>query len=445
MRAFSLQAHAAGWFMAAMLIAACPVARAELPAQIPVPAMGESKLVFDSNPAYINDHTMVQAQDGTWHMIGITHDKVLDGKLPVPNQEDEFAHASAPNLFGPWTALPHVLKVDLRLLETHVWAPHIVFNDGLYYCFYAGGGGHWTSMINLATSPDLMSWTRHPADPLFRGFYDARDPMVLRLADQWVMYYTKTYSATEWYSAVAYRLSPDLIHWGDPQFAIVLKTLPIRVPNSGQTESPFVVPYNGLYYLFVCTPDLGYRVTVVYVSDDPLHFEEKNEVATLVAHCAEVVRDGDKYYLSHAGWFFDGVYLAPLAWKEARRFSPGFLFADSGDNDDYLASAPGSRAVARGLYQALRAGAGQAIEYVFQVPAGVTGVNLAFEESGACRALAGGKVVLDDGGQAGEPEVHAIDVADSSPWKDGELRVRFEDAGSGEERLAVSWVKIYFR
>ncbi len=432
--------------LAVVFLFMCPPARAALPAQIPVPVMGESRLIFDSNPAYINDHAVIRAQDGTWHMIGITHDKVMGGKLPVPNHEDEFAHAFAPTLAGPWTALPHVLKVDYKLGETHVWAPHIVFNDGLYYCFYAGGGGHWRSMINLATSPDLTTWTRSPADPLFRDFYDARDPMVLRVGDQWVMYYTRTYSPTRWYSTVAYRTSADLTHWSAPQSAIVLKTLPIRVPNSGQTESPFVVAYGGLYYLFVCTPDLGYRTTVVYVSDDPFHFEEKNEIATLPAHCAEVVKDGDKYFLTHAGWFYDGVYLAPLAWKEARRSSPGFLFADSGDNDDFLVSAPGARKAARGLYRALRAGAGRAVEYAFPAPEGVAGVGLAFEASGAGRVLAGEKVVLEETGAGAGPEVHVLEVEDPSQWKDGTLRVRFEDAGAGGQKgMAVSWVKIYFR
>jgi beta-fructofuranosidase len=433
---------------ALLMLAAAIAASAQAgpPEEIMVPVIGESKLAFDSNPAYINDHAVIQARDGNWHMIGITHDKVMGGKLPVPTFEEEFAHARAPSLNGQWTALPRVLQADLSLLETHVWAPHIVFNDGLYYCFYAGGGGHWWSMLNLATSPDLMTWTRHRANPLFRDFYDARDPMVLRVDDQWVMYYTKTYSPTKWYSTVAYRTSHDLVSWSKPEFAIVLKTLPIKIPNSGQTESPFVLHYNGLYYLFICTPDLGYRATIVYVSDDPFHFEEKHEIATLVAHCAEVVKDGDNYYLSHAGWFFDGMYLAPITWKKARSFSPALLFADSGDNDEYLAYAPGAKIVNRGLYKALRAGDGSPVEYSFAVPEGVEWITIAFEESGECLVKAGNKVILDEGDSgAGAPQIRTIEVADSSVWEDGHLVVRFEDSGpDAGDGPVISYVKVYF-
>jgi beta-fructofuranosidase len=365
----------------------------------------------------------------------------------VPNQEEEFAHAIAPALMGPWTALPRVLQADPRLLETHVWAPFVLFNDGLYYCFYAGGGGHWTSMINLAASPDLMTWTRSPADPLFRDFYDARDPMVLRVRGQWVMYYTKTFSATKWYSTVSYRVSDDLLNWSDSRFALVLTSPPPRIPNSGLTESPFVVEHDGLYYLFICTPDLGYKATVVYVSADPFHFEEKDEIATLVAHCAEVIKDGGNYFISHAGWFFDGVYIAPLHFVGARRFSPGMIFADSGDNDKYLVSAPGSKKVARGLYHALRAGEGQALEYRFPAPEGLASASLVFEESGECKVSAGGITVLDESGQGpGEPEVHALELDDMGMWKDGSLTVSFRAATPGKDLVPViSYVKIYFR
>ena len=36
------------------------------------------------------------------------------------------------------------------------------------------------------------TWARHPANPLVVDGYEARDPMVLRVGDRWVMYYTAT-------------------------------------------------------------------------------------------------------------------------------------------------------------------------------------------------------------------------------------------------------------
>jgi hypothetical protein len=339
-----------------------------------------------------------------------------------------------------------VLPTDWRLGETHVWAPHIVFNNGLYYCFYAAGGGHFASMINLATSPDLSVWTRRDR-PLFRGFYDARDPMVLRDGDRWIMYYTKTYSTVDWRSAVAWRTSSDLINWSEPGFALVLTNRPGRLINSGQTESPFVVKIGGRYYLFFCSPDQTYRTTYVYVSDDPFHFEESDEVTMLSAHCAEVIEDRGQWWLSHAGWFFDGMYLAPLGWEPARKFSPGFRLADSGESDEYLTAAPKAKTVSVGLYLGLRAGPGEGIEYRFPVPAGVSRLTLAFEEFGETMVSAAGRIVVDEGAAGpGEPTLQTVELRDPALWSDGSLGVRFEDSDAeGREGPVISYVKVYYR
>jgi len=436
-------------FLVSSLMALAFRAEAEERVELFVPVMGPSQLVFNSNPAYLNDHTVFQAGDGQWRLIGITHDKVLGGKLPVPWLEKEFAHAVAPSLTGPWTALPRILPVDRKLGETHVWAPHVVSHAGLYYCFYAGGGGHWDSMLNLATSPDLMTWTRHPANPLFRDFYDARDPMVLRVGEGWVMYYTKTYSREERLSTVAFRTSTDLAHWSEPGFALIVRTLPATLANSQYTESPFVVRYRGLYYLFICTPDLNYKATRVFVSSDPLHFEEADEIATLVAHAAEVIQDGERFYLTHAGWFYDGLYLAELSWQPARKFSPGMRFANSGDNDDYLVSAPGAKTIRWGLagQQALEAGKGQAIEYAFPLPEGVSSITLVFEKAGSCRVRAGDKKVFEEEKAIpDQPSLHTVELTDADLWPSGKLEVRFEPTNpAAKDRLKLAYVKLYFR
>ena len=44
--------------------------------------------------------------------------------------------------------------------------------------------------MGLATSQDLFTWTRSEANLLLQDGYEARDPMVLRVGDRWVMYYT---------------------------------------------------------------------------------------------------------------------------------------------------------------------------------------------------------------------------------------------------------------
>ena len=409
--------------------------------------MSKSRLVLNSNPSYINDHTVFQAEDGKWHLIGITHQKVLGGKLPVPWAEEEFIHATAPALEGPWTVWPPILPADHKLGETHVWAPHVVKSGGKYFCFYAAGGGHWTSMINLALSADAMTWTRDPGNPLFRDFYDARDPMVLQDGERWIMYYTKTFSRQERLSTVAYRTSDDLHRWSDSNFAYVVRSLPATLPNSQYTESPFVVLYRGMYYLFMCTTDLGYQATRVFVSKDPLHFDEADEVTTLIAHCAEVVQDGERYYLTHAGWYYDGLYLADLTWRPAGKFSPAMRFANSGDNDDFLVSAGGAKKIRWGLagQHALEAQAGQSIEYAFPIPAGVKGIRVVFESSGKYQITVNGEAAPEsmDAG-LGDSTLHAFELNQPRLWPSGKLSLRFEDSGaSAKDRLKLSYVKVY--
>ena len=146
---------------------------------------------------YINDHTFIRAADRQWHLFGITHPEPAS-----PLEEKFFAHATAPELTGPWTKQPAILHFAPELGETLVWAPYVFEHDGIYWMFYcAGGAGHEEYRIHLANSSDLFHWERHPDNPMIVDGYDARDPMVmryqdLRYEDQWILYYTATTDPT---------------------------------------------------------------------------------------------------------------------------------------------------------------------------------------------------------------------------------------------------------
>ncbi|MGH3505135.1 MAG: family 43 glycosylhydrolase, partial [Nocardioidaceae bacterium] len=256
-----------------------------------VVAAGEFAKIYDPSvgedePWYINDHTFVRAHDGTWHMFGSTHAEPAD-----PQDEDHFAHATAPSLHGPWTKRRYALDVDPEYGETHLWAPYVLAHDGVYYMFYAGGGpDHTQSEINLATSTDLYHWKRHSGGPLFRDGFEARDPMVLKVGDHWVMYYCATDDPAGGHHVVAYRVSDDLVQWGARHIAY---TSPDTGTGAGDTESPFVVHRHGRYYLFVgpCGAYAGgsrsYTCTDVFESKDPLHFDKSHHVGRIDAHAPE--------------------------------------------------------------------------------------------------------------------------------------------------------------
>jgi beta-fructofuranosidase len=277
---------------------------------------GEFKKIYDPSvnerePWYINDHCFIRARDGTWHMFGITHPEPAN-----PNDEIHFAHATAKALQGPWRKQPFALDVARNepWNETHLWAPYVIFHDGLYYMFYsAGGSDPAKSEIHLATSADLKTWQRSPRNPMVVDGYDTRDPFVLRVGRQWVMYYTATSEPGGGNHVVAAVTSKDLLTWTN-------RRIVFRDSSSGKgggpTESPFVVRRGRSYYLFI-GPRGGYDGTDVFVSGDPFHWDLESKVGHIAAHAAEVVEDSDgKWYVSRAGWGRGGLYLAPLIWKD---------------------------------------------------------------------------------------------------------------------------------
>jgi hypothetical protein len=258
--------------------------------------------VGETQPWYINDHTFIRDDGGTWHLFGITHPEPAD-----PDHEIQFAHATAPSLTGPWTKQAMALTADPGYGEKHLWAPHVIHVGGVYYMFYAGGGTDPASTeLNLATSTDLYHWTRSPAGPLFRDGLEARDPMVTRIGDQWVMYYCANTTPSGGDPVVAYRASADLVHWSARAIAL---------PGAGApTESPFVVQRDGWWYLFT-GPRGSYTGTDVFRSRDPFHFGIGDQAGHLDSHAAEVVQDGAAWWVSSAGWGQGGVHVAPLTWQ----------------------------------------------------------------------------------------------------------------------------------
>jgi beta-fructofuranosidase len=257
---------------------------------------------------YINDHSFIRGDDGTWHLFGITHQEPF-----APFEEKFFAHATAPTLRGPWTKQAPVMHFDPACGETHVWAPHVIKAEGKYWMFYCGGGrDHTRYRIHLATSSDLWTFERHPANPMVIDGYEARDPMILRHRDRWHIYYTATSTRFGGHHTVARVSSDDLLHWSE-------KTEVFRHSKvgdmAGPTESPFVVPRSGKFYLFI-GPAGGYRKTAVYVSDTPDHWSEKDLVTVIPSHAAEVIEDSGKWFVSSCGWGSGGVFLADLTWRD---------------------------------------------------------------------------------------------------------------------------------
>jgi hypothetical protein len=281
---------------------------------------GEFKKIYDPSLGEqeswsINDHCIIRdEQTGLWHLFGITHAEPLH-----PMDEKQLAHACAASLQQvPWEKQAMALVADYEKWdEVHLWAPHVIRHDGLYYMFVCvGDDSSHSYKIHLATSTDLFSWERHPANPMIVDGFDARDPFVMRIGDQWVMYYTATHRPEGGNHIIACQTSPDLIHWSDRRIAFFDEE---TGTSGGSTESPSIIKRGDFYYLFICNNDRrnGYDSTDVYRSENPFLWSMDQLVGTIPAHAPEIVRDIDgKWYVTHCGWGRGGVHLAPLFWHD---------------------------------------------------------------------------------------------------------------------------------
>lgn len=281
----------------------------------PLVEAGAFKQIFDpqageKDPWCINDHTFIRGSDGTWHVFGITH------ILPVDFYRDpgkNLLHATATNLTqAAWRKERFAVMADWqRHGEWFFWAPHVIKHEDTYYMFVCVGNiqGHQYK-IHLLTSKDLWHWERSSANPLLTDGFDARDPNVLRVGKEWVLYYTANAKPEGGSHLVACVTGQDLQHWSGRRVAF---TFPREGTFGGPTESPFVVRRGGTYYLFACD---GGTINV-FRSQDPFHWDYQSQVGTIYAHASEVVRDIDgKWYISHAGWEHGGLSLAPLVWHD---------------------------------------------------------------------------------------------------------------------------------
>jgi predicted GH43/DUF377 family glycosyl hydrolase len=96
-----------------------------------------------------------------------------------------------------------------------IYQPWLVEHDGRFYDFYnAANGG--TEQTGLATSENLLDWTRWADNPIVRvrpGGFDAQfcsDPKVFRDGDHWVMLY---FGVGRGGAHIMAAFSRDLTHW----------------------------------------------------------------------------------------------------------------------------------------------------------------------------------------------------------------------------------------
>jgi beta-fructofuranosidase len=270
---------------------------------------------------YVNDHSLIQAKDGRWHLFGISSHATED----YSELERSFVHAAG----ELW---PDEDREGMRELGkvcdngVRAWAPSVVRDGPRYFMHYG------PSPMRLATSLELTHWMEHT--PTIEGApMDSchRDSMVLQLGDgAWRMYITGI--DDEGYGVVSVLASSDLVAWKFRGYALRTAGQAPYNPPWGATESPFVVVREGQFFLFITYTDCGlesYHNTLVFRSTDPENFgaytgenDDDIVVAKLHAHAPEVIQDTDgQWYITTCGWpdrqtpIPGGVGIARLSWE----------------------------------------------------------------------------------------------------------------------------------
>lgn len=153
-----------------------------------------------------------------------------------------------------------------------------------------------------------------------------RDHMVIRVGEEWLMYASGV--SLDGYSCISLLTSSDLVNWSFHGYALTSSQGAPLNPPWGAFESPYVLEYKGMFYLFTTytngTYD-SYQHTLVFCSPDPYCFgnytgnnHHKPVVAELKSHAGEIVKSGKKYYITACGWpgydipFEGGVAIAEL-------------------------------------------------------------------------------------------------------------------------------------
>lgn len=276
---------------------------------------GEWKKLFEPhiNGSYVNDHTIVMGPDGKWHLFGITS---FEG---TPNFERYFVHGVGESMDAPFEEVGR--SIDRGTLA---WAPGIIKKDDNYYMFYG------PSPTSLAVSFDMYEWFGTKVnlnnEPLMGAH---RDHFVLQISEnEYLMYVVGVYNKKGCVSCFS---SSDLINWDFVTYALTSGDEAPLKPAWGAMESPFVVKKDGLFYLFITYTDCedeNYNDTLVFCSEDPRHFGEYNgegegtrPVTKLFGHAPEIIKVGEKYYITTCGWkdsptpHKGAVSVAELKWK----------------------------------------------------------------------------------------------------------------------------------
>lgn len=259
----------------------------------------------DPKKQHIVDHGLFRMPNGKWRLWACLRGLAV-GRVLYGWEGDSLER-------GGWRELGVVARMAPEWGEGSgrgggetIQAPFFLQRDGVYHLFYNSRG------VRLMTSREGEKFERFDLGGTRRNLLypdGGRDVMVLEIDGVFHAY--STVSTTDRQGYIVLKTSKDLREWSDLKIVC-------RGGRGGSgpvsAESPFVVALGKTYYLFRASSDEP--VTFVYASEDPTYFgvnDDRNLVAELPLKAPEVVRDGEKWFITDLG-DFQGVMVRRLRW-----------------------------------------------------------------------------------------------------------------------------------
>jgi beta-xylosidase len=136
-----------------------------------------------------------------------------------------------------------------------IYQPWLVEHERRFYDFYNAAGG--PEQTGVATSTDLLNWTRYAGNPILRnrpGGYDesfCSDPKVFRDGDHWTMFY---FGFGHGGAHIMVAFSRDLLHWtAHPEPLYKAGGNPSGLDKQYAHKVSLVRnPMNDIFYMYYC-------------------------------------------------------------------------------------------------------------------------------------------------------------------------------------------------
>jgi len=272
---------------------------------------------IDSEPGQVVDHCFFKAKSGKWQLWTQVRGTAIGRLFYRWEGGTQFEKPDWEPKGICWRADREYGESFETGKQEFIHAPYVLEEDGRYVMYYGGGPSSDPDhcQMNVATSSDGIEFTRYRnADghsQIFTGPGWARDPMVLRIGDEYFQYYCGDERGE---GVIALRTSSAPV--GEPWSAYkVVSRGGILGTGRASQQCPFVVYLDGYYYLFKMALSSEFR-TAVYRSEDPRDFGEGDDrlVTLLKSSASEVIRVGDQFYLSSLMPGYKGVRVARLKW-----------------------------------------------------------------------------------------------------------------------------------